>query len=33
MIKKRLSEGQELTTNREPDIGEKIEQATTLSTR
>ena len=33
MIKKRLSEGQDLTTNHEPDIGEKIEEATTLSVR
>jgi esterase/lipase superfamily enzyme len=33
MIRKRLSEGQELTTNREPDIGAKIEEATTFSAR
>jgi hypothetical protein len=33
MIGKRLREGQELTTNREPDLGEKIEDATTLSAR
>jgi len=32
MIRKRLSEGQVLTTNREPDFGEKVEEAT-LSAR